>query len=458
MLFFDSFKASLFFSLLSYFLTLRFVLKRTGWNSVFFLFLILFGLYGYSVPVSVYFNLDIGWHRVAKLSTWQMVDNTLISFMVSNQLAFLAILLVIAMYVKRKYLEIDQNRTIVEKRSYLQLSIIAGIFSSLSEFLNFYRVGGFKAIANGKAYYQGAVNDLVLNIPYEGFFFISVGLFGLYLNSVNQSILSRFYDIISYLISISVVLLVNISIGERGSIVVALVIFMLAISYNKRFTRIRGALFFYGFILYLAFNVLTLLREKSITYEGLRPFLNEHGERLTKLMNPANTEFAASALNYRIYMDKRPEDYKYRLGATYAEVFWGFIPTYVWPGKPTSIIYQFRDTYFPERRKQGSTAGTGFSSLMEAHMNFGYLGPLITYLLSALFLIYFETKKGKPGLYHSLLYLLLFNIYLIYSRSASQYILFNLVLYNIQLLIVLVAYRIVPKRAFEYLKLNGARS
>lgn len=434
---------------------LYFVLKKTGWNSVFFLFLILFGLYGYSVPISVYLGLDIGWHRVEKLSSWQQVDYSLISFLISNQLAQLGILITIIVYVKNKYFKRPTH--IPEeglKRSYLQLAVVAGFLSSVCEGINFIRAGGFSTIAKGKAFYQGAVNDLVLNIPYEGFFYISVALFGLYLKSLRPTTYSWFNAVLMYFISIVFILAINVMIGERGTLVVAIAIFFLSYTFDRRITRIKRGLFFFGLFLYVVFNILTLLREKDISYKGATHFVTNYGERLMRLLNPANTEFGASALNYRIYIDKRPEDFEYFLGATYTEVFWAFVPTYVYPGKPLSIIYIFRDTYFPERKSMGSTAGTGFSSLMEAHMNFGYFGPLITYFLSSLFLILFEAKRTKAGLYPTLVYLLLFNIYLIYSRSASQYILATLIFYIVQIFIVWVTYRLVPKNIFSYLRID----
>lgn len=433
---------------------LKFVLEKTGWNAVFFLFLVLFGMYGYSVPISVFFNLDIGWHRVAKLSTWQKVDESLFSFLISNQLAMLGILVTVLLFVKRKFLELPIAKDGNVGKSYLQLAIIAGFLSSFSEGLNFFRVGGLSAIANGKAFYQGAVNDLVLNVPYEGFFFISVGLFGIYIKSVGPGLMSKIQKSLVYLMSIAFVLWVNIKIGERGMLVVAIVILLLAYTIGIRIKKVKGPLILGGVVLYVIFNSLTLLRENDVKYKGIFNFIDNYGERLVRLMNPANTEFGASALNYRIYIDKRPDDFTYKLGTTYAEILWAFFPTYVYPNKPKSIIYEFRDTYFPERKKLGSTAGTGFSSLMEAHMNFGYFGPFITYLIASLFLIAFEIRRKRSDFLSKILYLLLFNIYLIYSRSASQYILATLVFYIVQLLMVWITYRLVPKTFFKYLNLN----
>ncbi len=442
---FEWFEAALFSSLLSYFLLVYRTLKTTGLNSVLFLFIILFGLYGYSVPVSVFFELDIGWHRVAKIATWQEADASLFSYLLSNQLALFAILLVFLFFVNRKTMHISKTGNATTKFTYYRFAVVAGIISSLSELLNFVRVGGWDTLLIGKAHYQGAVNDLVLNIPYEGFFYISAALFSQFFGSLDLKIRHTGY-LINYLLSISFVLFIFLAIGERGSLLVAIVIFGLGFTINQRITSVKPLYAIALALLYMAFNVLTLLREKEVEYNGIKDFYVTYGKRLNKLMNPANTEFGSPALNYRIFIKRKGGDYDYKYGYTYTELFWAFVPTYVYASKPKSIIYEFRDTYFAERKEQGSTSGTGFSSLMEAYMNFGYFGPFIVYLLTIFTLVYLENKKGRDRLLVNLLYLVSFNIFLIYSRSASQYILYNVVLYGVQIIIVVVASKIIPKK------------
>ena len=441
----EQFTLALFTSVIAYTIVLYHTYKTAGINSVLFLFIVLFGLYGYSVSISVYFDADIGWHRVAKLRSWEKADFTLFSYMLSNQIALLAIIMVYIPFVKKSTMQMRIVKSSFSKKAYFLIAIIAGVLSSLSEGLNFVRAGGFSSLLKGKAFYQGAVNDLVLNIPYEGFFFISVALFSqFFASSKDRSKYVVFLPL--YLISISIVLFVNIAIGERGTLVVALVIAALGYTINRRITHIRFRYIVGIALLYVVFNVFTLLREKTVAYEGFSSFIEEYDQRLIKLMNPANNEFGSPALNYRIFFKRKPADYDFKWGSTYTEIFWAFIPTYVYSSKPKGIIYEFRDRYFSERREMGSTAGTGFSSLMEAYMNFGYFGPYLIYALSVFFLVYMESKKGRNNMFISLYYLLLFNIYLIFSRSASQYILFNAILYLVQISLVVAVYYILPKR------------
>lgn len=448
------FNAGLSFSLLSYGLLLYYTMKSAGVNSVLFLFMILFGLYGYSVPLSIFFEADIGWHRVAKLSTWQSVDFTLFSFMLSNQLALLAITLLYLLFIKRRTMNILNSDYKEPKFSYFYFAIIAGLFASISEALNFFRVGGFNAINRGKAYYQGAVNDLVLNIPYEGFLYISIGLFAMFFASLGRSTNKYFIYLPIYFLSIGFVLFTNLLIGERGLLIVAMVIFFLGFTIKVRITKVRFLYFILIGVLYIGFSFLTLLREDRIKYKGFAKFISTYETTLVRIMNPANSEFGAPALNYRIYMDLKEEDYNYKWGATYLEISTAFIPVYIYPNKPIGIVYEFRNTYFPERRKQGSTAGTGFSSLMEAYMNFGYFGPFLIYLLFLFVLIYLESKRANENIFINLFYLLSFNVFLIFSRSSSQYIFQTTIFYLIQIAAVVFVYKVLPKKVLATLKFD----
>jgi oligosaccharide repeat unit polymerase len=72
---------------------------------------------------------------------------------------------------------------------------------------------------------------------------------------------------------------------------------------------------------------------------------------------------------------------EYLFGRSYVDGLTIPIPRLIWPEKPVSVTYQFRDEYFPAERERGTIAGTGFSSILEAYMNFGVAGIVAVYLL-----------------------------------------------------------------------------
>ncbi len=354
-------------------------------------------------------------------------------------------------------MKIPVNATSKVNANYYRFALVAGILSSLSEGLNFLRAGGFGAISHGKAFYQGAVNDLAMNIPYEGFFYISIALFAQFFATVQSKTDKYLTYLPPFLVSIVFILFINLAIGERGTLLVAMVVFVLAYTIKRRITKVGFSYILLLSFVYVAFNVLTLLREKNIEYKGFSKFFASYDQKLYKLMNPANSEFGSPALNYRIFITKKEEDYRYKIGKTYTEITTAFIPRYVYPTKPIGIVFEFRDKYFAERKEMGSTAGTGFSSLMEAYMNFWYFGPFVVYLVFMFFLIYMESKRGRQKIFTDLLYLLLFNVFLIFSRSASQYILYTLFMYIGQILVVTFVYKALPKKVFNVLEINDAK-
>ena len=192
-------------------------------------------------------------------------------------------------------------------------------------------------------------------------------------------------------------------------------------------------------VLYLAFNILTILREPEKEFTSIESFYHENGNLLGRLMNPSNTEFGAAAYNYRLFTS---EDFKYKYGTTYLETILSPIPTYVYPKKPKSISYVYRDKFNADRKKQGSIAGTGFSSLLEAYINFWYFGPFIIYFFLGIVIVLLENYRNTNRIFIDVFYLISFSLFMIFSRSASSYILLKLMFYIFQILSPIILYQI----------------
>ncbi|MEZ4915505.1 MAG: O-antigen polysaccharide polymerase Wzy [Chitinophagales bacterium] len=356
----------LFISLLVY-LFFLFKIKNTyGYNSLIFLFLVFFGLYGYSIPISIFFELDIGWYKIDKFFYWDKIDSTLFSFLISNQIALLALILSNEIIARYNFYVKDNAEN--DKLNIFHLSIVAGGIASLFEIIHFFRVGGMRAIVKGKAFYQSAVNDLILNVPVDGFFYIAFGLFFLYQAKQNKFDLRKLFV---FILSISFYLFVNLSIGERGTMIVAMAVSFLAYTFYFKITKVRWYIPVLLLISFVLFNIVTVLREPDNTFGSVKQFIENHGKKMVYLFNPSNTEFGAAAYNYRLYTS---EPFEWKKGSTYLEIIVSPLPTYIYPNKPQSILYEYRDKFNAERKEQGSIAGTGFSSLLESYINFSYFG------------------------------------------------------------------------------------
>ena len=431
----ETYAAGVIFAVLSFIVFAGEVKKQYGLNSIFFLFILFFGLYGYSVPISILFGLDIGWHKVAKFYYWDKIDSSLFSFLISNQIALSA--LVLANEALRK-LNVLRTKQHSHKFSFFTLSILTALLTSIFEFINFARVGGFSAVKKGKAFYQSSVNDLVLNVPTEGYFYVALAFFTLSIvrNETSFKDWNRWFK---FILSVSFFVLLNVLIGERGSLVFGMGVLFLGFTSQIKLKKFRFSLLIFLGIMYLLFNVMTILREPNKSFNGVQSFIEENGKLLSRLMNPANTEFGSAAFNYRVFIS---EDFEYRLGSSYIEGVLSPIPTYVYRNKPQSISYEYRDKFNSDRKAQGSIAGTGFSSLLEAYVNFGYFGPFVVYFFLGAVLVLLELYRNTGRLFVDVFYLISFSIFMIFSRSASSYLFLKLMFYLFQILSPLILYHL----------------
>jgi oligosaccharide repeat unit polymerase len=443
-LFLNEYSIGVWVAFSSYLAFINFIRIRHGINSLFFAFMFFFGLYGYSIPISIFFGLDIGWHKVVKFKLWDQIDPTLFSFLISNQLALLA-LIVSHYFFDFKKVEYNTKplKETFQSKSFLYLSLLMALVASGSEFLNFMRIGGLKALNTSKAFYQSSVSDLALDIPSQGFFYIAVALFALCIPFQ----LKKIRLILFFLILSSFFLFVNLKIGERGALVVAFAVAVLGYTYFHKIKTVKSSYFILGLLFFFLFNILTIVREPTASFTGLS-FFKEQQRKLIYLANPANTEFATSAYNYRLYLDAIDNEFEPKLGASYIEVAVGMVPTYFIKDKPQTIAYEYRDMFHSERAQKGSIAGTGYSSLLEAYLNFHYLGPFIIYFLLGICLLFLEKFKYYPSVSFSLVYLMMFNIVMIFSRTASKSILNTLIFITAQMVVTYIIYKLFFKNKF----------
>lgn len=433
--FLENYTSGMVFAIPSFILFIQSVKTQFGMNSIFFLFLVFFGLYGYAVPISILFSLDIGWHKVARFYLWDKIDVTLLSYMISNQIALIGLVLAKEVFAKLKVHATVKRGEVFD---FYRLSILTAALTSLSELLNFIRVGGMSAIGMGKAYYQSSINDLVLNIPTEGYFYVALSFFSL--SIVHKQIeLRDFKRIGLFILIIFFFLFVNVSIGERGILIFGIAVLFLAFTSQLKIVKLRFWMILGLGVLYLAFNILTILREPEKEFTSIESFYHENGNLLGRLMNPSNTEFGAAAYNYRLFTS---EDFQYKYGTTYLETILSPIPTYVYPNKPKSISYVYRDKFNADRKKQGSIAGTGFSSLLEAYINLWYFGPFIIYFFLGIAIVVLENYRNTNRIFIDVFYLISFSLFMIFSRSASSYIFLKLVFYIFQILSPIILYQI----------------
>jgi len=136
-------------------------------------------------------------------------------------------------------------------------------------------------------------------------------------------------------------------------------------------------------------------------------------------LNPASIEYGTSYMNFGIsFQNKFNLDYPLQ---TYVIQLKNFFLSYLSPSqKEKSILYRYRDIFFPERMERGGpSGGTGFCLLYESYINFGpYFFWILFVILGELFQ-FIDFKTNKIGRIYEIWYILLIPKVIQIGRSEA---------------------------------------
>ena len=167
-------------------------------------------------------------------------------------------------------------------------------------------------------------------------------------------------------------------------------------------------------------------------------------ERIVSALNPGSNEFGAAYGNFNRFITSG--DYEFKYGETYLRGLVLPIPTFLYPGeKPKQITYIFRDRYFASEAKRSAIAGTGFSAILEAYWNFGYIGILIMYCIYGLLISTLEKKKYSSNILSPIIYIYSSSVLISFSRTAFGDIFSTLIMKAIVLTLLFVIPYILTK-------------
>ncbi|WP_298475034.1 oligosaccharide repeat unit polymerase [uncultured Maribacter sp.] len=343
----------------------------------------------------------------------------------------------------------DKNKLKNNKKKFSQYALIFIVLATFGELLNMYRAGGMGLLAYGKAVYQAEVGNLFLSIPST--FFLQVGTFFLGLR-LYLSYEERLYNAFkSKILVISIIILIPImmlyfSIGFRSPILAISVAFIIGFTYFQSIKRVNRKVLGLIFIGYSALAILFGIRGqlKLLFLTGDWNAFNEYVvENKSYLLyyNPANNEFGASFMNY-IHFHRKANTTPLLYGKSYLEGVLISIPGALLPfEKPLPIDFKFRDLYFSEYKEASRISGTGFSSIMEAQWNYGFLGPFLVYLVlgSFVWVLEFYRNSYKYLFIFPLFYAMIVPISQSFHRSASGfYVSYSILLVAFLIVIVLI--------------------
>lgn len=353
------------------------------------LFFIAFSvLYGLSGPINALWGG--GLHSI--FSTPYFIDEFLIAYSIAN-IGFICGIVTYNLAGNKKQYDNEKNSSleIVMKNSnkILNISFILTVIGAIFELVNFIRIGDFKVLFYGKAIYQELSSQLVITLPSETIMVIAFSFIGLYLGMffyLNNEVPTRIkWKLLVIILLSSPFLLINILLGKRGILLSLFLCILVGATYfkpiknlNLKFLVILLIVYVFLSFLYANRAIVSLIKENPSLFIE-RAFSKD---RLIPALNPGGNEFGAAFGNFSEYYKKYGYNFEPKLGITYIKGLAVPIPSFVYPcNKPKQITYEFRDEFFPSEARRSSIAGTGFSSILEAYINFKYVGIFFVYFI-----------------------------------------------------------------------------
>jgi len=273
----------------------------------------------------------------------------------------------------------------------------------------------------GKAAYQSAVSELPGTLPSMLIMLLSTAFLGLSLSAPNmprEIWMRRFalWSVCSLPLVLSLVIL-----GERSNLLSITVVLTMGYFFLGPIKGLKFKWIAFGIIIYLAMGFLYGIRAYLgiILTTGDLSILTARISEPTfwpTSLNPASNDFGCVFGNFNTYILSGASDLRW--GETYLRDMTVAIPRLIWPDKPQTIGFDFRDTYFPEWALLGVGGGTAYSSVLEACVNFGTFGVPLVYLLLALAMGYLERVRSRSrSLLFAIFYLTILPVAITFHRS-----------------------------------------
>jgi hypothetical protein len=202
-------------------------------------------------------------------------------------------------------------------------------------------------------------------------------------------------------VALSPLVAVAVIVGQRGIILNWILAGAVAYSYGGGRISLRPTTLGWAVVAYLFLGSLYAGRAFIGPALGLGNWSNVIDvaftpDRLGEAWNPAANEFGAPFGNFNAYVASDPQPHE--LGTTYLESLILPVPRWAYPGlKPVQVGVRFRDRFFPAAADQGSIAGTAYSSILEAYVNFGAVGVAPVYLVVGLLVGLIDHRRSGRG-------------------------------------------------------------
>lgn len=390
------------------------------------LFFVVFStLYGVSGPINCVWG--DGLHPI--FSTPYNTDAFLISYAIANLGLIIGIMVYnLSNHKSRLHLSIIENslnKLNTNGEKILNMGLFFAFFASMFEVINLLRIGGVSILFQGKAIYHSLISELALTLPSFDIIVVAFSLIGLYMGLVYKENGKKKYlntKIILFFICSAPYLLITAILGGRSILLTLFICSFIGITYFRPLKNLKPKVLIIVAIIYVFMAFIYTNRAiVSLIPDDPNLFIEMafNKQRLIDALNPGDSEFGVALGNYSEFYSKYNSDFIPKFGETYVKGLVMPIPSFLYPGsKPKQITYEFRDEFFISEASRGSIAGTGFSSILEAYINFKYSGVFFVYLIIGYFLQKIDKVYRDKNLFFVVLYIASFSLTVSFHRNA----------------------------------------
>lgn len=355
------------------------VKKQQQFFSLSIVFWLFSALYGLSTPISL-----VNGEPMSPVFSFGNLEKNVNPFLIAYSLSNIGFILG---YInnsknnKNQIKEVFVNKVIIKRCVY-----ISAFLASIFELINMLRIGGFSMLLRGKGVYQSLVGDLFITLPSEIMYAIC-GMFCGIIFGYNQ--LHKENKMMQIIVYITLLLMpflaCKIILGQRGALISFVLLFLATYTVYCPIKRISAKMVLIFLFIYLFFTFLYTNRSLvNLIATNPSDFFDKAFdlERLYANVNPANNEFGAAFGNFCVFFEKYGIEFDKYYGLTYLQGLLVPIPSFLCFGeKPLQITYAFRDEFFYSWATYSRIASTGFSSILEAYINGGFIGIVIVYAI-----------------------------------------------------------------------------
>lgn len=424
-------------SLIIFILITILIKKKIGWwNNITIIFLIFWGLY---IFVGPYANITQGvFNSYYYHYSYPYYTN---EYLLYNVIGLIGFYLAFIFYKKEKF----KLKPIIGDKISNNKKLIFGIivlYSALfMEIINIARVGGISIFSLGKEAYQTSIENLAFTLPANVVSYIGLAIFVLGIR--NESVFKCKKQLIIFLIPLFAFFAIFMAVGSRGSLLAYIGIIALGFSSRKPVVKIKLKYLVILFLIYFSMIFVTVMRwqiTNSISTGNYAPLIEKMFsiETYKSRLSLTDNEFVVGLGNFSEgYIEAKNHP---RFGQTYLNGLVLPIPRFIYPfEKPKQILYEFRDKYFPERSTgEGSVGSTGYSTVLEAYLNFHSIGVFLQYFILGLLFKKLELEWEKNSNFKfNVFYLSFTPVLYTFSRNAFASI------YNYTIYLILYIFAII---------------